>query len=118
MTIQAETHIECLGILVHIHLGQIAMASFTIDPCRDMRTVVVMHKIGHDYHRDPLERFVIFHGFDQRFQLFATLRDRQLLDSPSTWSGLAGQPPVRVLHRGDNTNTGHQMQDDVYEEMG
>ena len=67
MAFKAETHIECLGIFINIYLGQIAMTFLTIDPRRNMRSMVELHKVWHDRYRNPLKWCVILHSLDQGF---------------------------------------------------
>ena len=66
VTVQTKSHIEGLWILGNIHFTHIAMTILAIDPRCNMWTMIEMHKIRHNRHRDPFERLVILHGLDQR----------------------------------------------------
>ena len=79
MAVQAEAHVEGLWILCNIHFTHIPVTILAVDSRRNMRTMVEMHKIRHDHHRNPFERLMIRYSLYQGFQLFAGLGDRQLL---------------------------------------
>ena len=65
VAVQTKTHIESLWILGNIHLTHIAVTILAIDSRRDMRTMVEMHKIRHNHHRNPFDWLVILHSLNQ-----------------------------------------------------
>ena len=82
VTFQAKTHIERLWVLVNFHFAYVAMTVLAVQSSCNMRAVVIMNEIRHHSDRHPLERLVVFHSGNQRFELFTGVGDVQLLVTP------------------------------------
>ena len=85
VTSQTPTHIQHLRVLLHRHLGHVAMTIFAVQPGRDVRSMIEVNEIRHVRHGHPLDRLAFHDVIAQLDQLRPFLPIRFGLDAANCW---------------------------------
>ena len=86
VTVQTPTHVHPLLRFCHRHLANLTVTGLAIQPIGNMWAVAEVHKVGHDRHRHPRDRFAALH-ISRVIYLIQGILLRFVGGTPSIWIG-------------------------------